>query len=64
MLNFLINNIRKMIEKTLVNELQKIKPKLEGDHANVAEMRQATTILARLAKSLHEKGKAYFLRQH
>lgn len=46
-----------MSEKQIVEDLQKIQPKLEGEHSDVASMRQATVLLGRLAKSLHEKRK-------
>lgn len=45
-----------MSEAALVNELQKLQPKLKHGHGNIAEMRQATTTLARLATALHQKG--------
>lgn len=47
-----------MSEKQIVKDLQQIQPKLEGEHSDIASMREATTLLARLAKSLHEKRKA------
>ncbi|BEJ12239.1 hypothetical protein CspHIS471_0206990 [Cutaneotrichosporon sp. HIS471] len=44
-----------MAEATLVKQLQKLEPKLKDGHHNIAEMRQATTTLARLATALHQK---------
>ncbi|BEI97113.1 hypothetical protein CcaverHIS631_0207020 [Cutaneotrichosporon cavernicola] len=44
-----------MAEATLVQQLQKLEPKLKDGHQNIAEMKQATTTLARLATALHQK---------